>query len=103
MERIVFLERNTFKVEFRRPQFPHEWIDYEETSPAQIVERLQAATIAICNKLPLRAPELSRLPQLKLIAVAATGVDNIDLDYCQQNEIAVCNARHYGWSYPSIF
>ncbi|HKR60495.1 MAG TPA: NAD(P)-dependent oxidoreductase, partial [Pyrinomonadaceae bacterium] len=101
MERIVFLERNTFKVEFRRPQFAHEWIDYEETTPDQIVERLQTATIAICNKLPLRAPELSRLPQLKLIAVAATGVDNIDLDYCEQNEIAVCNARHYaGGSLP---
>ena len=101
MERIVFLERNTFKVEFRRPGFAHEWMDYEETTADQIVERLQNATIAICNKLPLRAPELSRLPQLKLIAVAATGVDNIDLDYCQQNEIAVCNARQYaGGSLP---
>lgn len=95
MERIVFLERNTFKVNFRRPLFAHEWTDHDETAADQIVDRLQSATIAICNKLPLRAPELSRLPQLKLIAVAATGVDNIDLDYCQQNEIAVCNARHY--------
>ena len=95
MERIVFLERNTFKVEFRRPQFEHEWIDYGETSSDQIVERLQDATIAICNKLPLREPQLSRLPQLKLIAVAATGVDNIDLDYCKQRGVAVCNARHY--------
>ena len=95
MERIVFLERNTFKVEFRRPQFEHEWIDYDETSADQIVERLQDATIAICNKLPLREPQLSRLPQLKLIAVAATGVDNIDLEYCKRRGIAVCNARHY--------
>lgn len=95
MERIVFLERNTFKVEFRKPQFDHEWRDYGETSSDQIVERLQSATIAICNKLPLREPQLSRLPQLKLIAVAATGVDNIDLDYCKQRGIAVCNARHY--------
>ena len=101
MERIVFLERNTFRVEFRRPQFEHEWIDYGETSSDQIVERLQDATIAICNKLPLREPQLSRLPQLKLIAVAATGVDNIDLDYCKQRGVAVCNARHYaGHSLP---
>ena len=83
MERIVFLERNTFDAEFRRPQFEHEWIDYGETDRGQIVERLRDATIAICNKLPLREPELSRLPQLKLIAVAATGVDNIDLSYCK--------------------
>ena len=95
MEKIVFLERNTFKVEFPRPQFEHEWIDFAETEPHQVVERLRGATIALCNKLPLRAPELSRLPQLKLIAVAATGVDNIDLVYCKQRGIAVCNARHY--------
>ena len=95
MEKIVFLERNTFKVEFPRPQFEHEWIDFAETEPHEVVERLQGATIALCNKLPLRAAELSRLPQLKLIAVAATGVDNIDLVYCKQRGIAVCNARHY--------
>ena len=95
MEHIVFLERNTFKVEFRRPAFPHEWIDYEETTSAQIVERLRDATIAICNKLALREPELAQLPKLKLIAVAATGVDNIDLDYCKRNKIAVCNVRNY--------
>ncbi len=95
MERIVFLERNTFKVEFRRPTFPHDWIDYEETTSAQIVERLRDATIAICHKLPLREPELARLSKLKLIAVAATGIDNIDLDYCKRSEIAVCNVRNY--------
>jgi glycerate dehydrogenase len=95
MERIVFLERNTFTVEFRRPRFDHEWIEHGETLPEQIVERLRDATIAICNKLPLREPELSRLPQLKLIAVAATGVDNVDLDYCKSNGIAVCNTRNY--------
>jgi glycerate dehydrogenase len=77
MERIVLLERNTFHAEFRPPQFDHEWIEYRETELEQIVERLRDGTIAICNKLPLREPELSRLPKLKLIAVAATGVDNM--------------------------
>ena len=95
MERIVFLERNTFHAEFRRPRFDHEWIEYGETERGQIVERLRDATIAICNKLPLREPDLSRLPKLKLIAVAATGVDNIDLSYCQSHGIAVCNTRNY--------
>ncbi len=95
MERIVFLERNTFDAEFRRPRFEHEWIDYCETEPGQIVERLRDATIAICNKLPLREPDLSRLPKLKLVAVAATGVDNIDLSYCKTRGIAVCNTRNY--------
>ena len=95
MERIVFLERDTFRASFRKPCFGHEWIDHGETKAADVVERLRHATIAICNKLPLREPELSQVPQLKLIAVAATGVDNIDLDYCRQRGIAVCNTRGY--------
>ncbi len=95
MERIVFLERNTFRVKFRLPPFDHEWIEYGETQADQIVDRLHRATIAIVNKLPLREAELTRLPQLKLIAVAATGVNNIDIDYCNANGIAVCNTRNY--------
>lgn len=95
MERIVFLERNTFRATFRRLHFPHEWIEHGETLPAETVERLHGATIAICNKLPLRAAELSQLPLLKLIAVAATGVDNVDLDYCRRRGLAVCNTRGY--------
>lgn len=95
MERIVFLERNTIQANFRRPNFDHEWIEYAETRSAQAVERLRGATILISNKLPLREPELAQLPQLKLIAIAATGSDNIDLDYCRRHDIAVSNARGY--------
>ena len=57
MEKIVFLERNTFKAVFRRPVFPHEWIEYPETNPTEVVERLLDATVAISNKLPLREAE----------------------------------------------
>jgi len=95
MERIVFLERNTFQATFRRPQFDHEWIEHGETTREQIVERLRKATIAICNKLPLHESELSELPDLKLIGVAATGTDNIDLRYCKNRGIAVSNVRDY--------
>lgn len=95
MERIVFLERNTFRANFRRPHFPHEWIEYGETLPEHAVERLRNATIAICNKVPLREAELSQLPLLKLIAVAATGVDNIDMEYCRRRRLPVCNTRGY--------
>ena len=97
-ESIVFLERNTFNVPFRRPNFPHEWVEYGETDGSQVVDRLRNATIAICNKLALRADVLSQLPKLKLITVAATGTDNVDLDYCRAHEIAVCNTRGYAVS-----
>ena len=92
---IVFVERNTFNVPFRTPAFAHEWIEFGETAPGQVVERLAQATIAICNKLPLRSEALSQLPKLRLIAVAATGVDNVDLEYCRSRDIAVCNTRGY--------
>ena len=95
IESIVFLESNTFDVPFRRPAFPHEWIEHGETDASQAVARLRNATIAICNKLALREDILSQLPRLKLIAVAATGTDNVDLDYCRRHDIAVCNTRGY--------
>lgn len=94
-ERIVFLERNTFNIPFRKPAFDHQWVEYGETAPDEVVERLDQATIAICNKLPLRAETLKQLPELRLIAVAATGVDNVDLEYCHEHNIAVCNTRGY--------
>lgn len=95
MERIVFLERDTLKADFRRPSFAHEWSEYGWTSPDEIVERLKDASICVCNKVRLGQAELSQLPRLRLIAVAATGVDNIDLDYCRAHSIAVSNVRNY--------
>jgi glycerate dehydrogenase len=92
---IVFLERNTFNVSFRKPSFEHEWIEFGETTQDQVVDRLAQATIAICNKLQLRGDALAQLPELRLIAVAATGVDNVDLAYCRSHNIAVCNTRGY--------
>jgi glycerate dehydrogenase len=94
-ELIVFLERNTFNIPFPRPAFDHEWVEYGETTVAEIVARLREANIVICNKLPMRGDILIQLPALKLIAVAATGVDNVDLAFCRTHGIAVCNTRGY--------
>ncbi len=98
LQSIVFVERNTFNVPFRRPDFDHEWVEYGETDVSQVIDRLREATIVICNKLALREDVLSQLPRLKLIAVAATGTDNVDLEYCRTHNIAVCNTRGYAVS-----
>ena len=95
MERIVFLERNTIQANFRRPQFAHDWIEYAESFPEQVVERVRAASIIISNKLSLGEPQLSAAPDVKLIAIAATGSDCVDLDYCRRRGITVCNVRGY--------
>jgi glycerate dehydrogenase len=95
MERIVFLERDTFKATFRRPSFEHEWKEYASTTSEEVVERLRDASMAICNKVRLSEKELSQLPRLRFIAVAATGVDNVELAYCRRSGITVSNVRNY--------
>ncbi len=95
MERIVFLERKTIQADFRPPKFEHEWIEHGETLAGQVVERVHDATIIISNKLSLGEPQLSEAAGVKLIAIAATGSDCVDLDYCRQRGIAVCNVRGY--------
>ncbi|MFL6231029.1 MAG: D-2-hydroxyacid dehydrogenase [Pyrinomonadaceae bacterium] len=95
MQHIVFLERNTVDADVRRPAFAHEWREYGESTQAQAVERLQGATVAIMNKIGLWEQELAQLPDLKLIAVAATGTDRIDLDACARRAVAVVNVRGY--------
>lgn len=93
--RIVFLDSATLKVKLRHPGFAHEWQEYDNTAVDEVTGRLSGATIAITNKVPLRKEFLTQLPCLKMIAVAATGTDNIDLDYCKAHGIAVANIRDY--------
>jgi glycerate dehydrogenase len=92
---IVFLDRATLSVPLRQPAFSHDWRDYSTTKTNQATERLRGATIAVVNKVPLRADTLAQLPDLKLIALAATGSDCVDKDYCRAHGIAVCNIRDY--------
>lgn len=92
---IVFLDRATLKARVRSPAFEHTWVEYPVTRTEEIASRLRAATVAITNKVPLSAATLRRLPQLKMIAVAATGYDVIDVDFCRAHGIAVANIRDY--------
>jgi glycerate dehydrogenase len=95
MEHVVFLERDSLDAQVRRPAFAHSWEEHGKLAAEEIVPRLQRATIAIVNKTALRAEAIGRLPALKLIAVAATGTDNIDLAACRQRSIVVSNIRDY--------
>lgn len=95
MERIVFLDRDSIRANFRTPEFSHEWQDFPVTHSSDVIERLRDATIAVTNKIPLREKDLAELPNLKMIAVAATGTDCIDLQYCRESGIVVSNVRNY--------
>jgi glycerate dehydrogenase len=94
-EHLVFLDRSTLRATLRRPDFAYTWQEFAATSPDQTVERLRDATIALTNKVRLGAAELAQLPRLKMIALAATGHDIIDLAACRERGIVVSNIRHY--------
>lgn len=93
--RIVLLERDSVKADFRSPGFPHEWVEHRVSTQDEVVERLAGAEVAIVNKLRVDADALARLPGLRMIAVAATGADNIDLTACVERGIVVSNVRGY--------
>jgi glycerate dehydrogenase len=97
MHRIVFLDRATIapQIRLRRPGFPHEYVEHAATGADEVVPRLAGATIAIVNKVRLTAEALAQLPQLRLVAVAATGTDCVDKAYCEAHGIAVANIRGY--------
>src|SRR6266851_2200217 len=95
MEHIVFLDGGSLKAEIRKPKFAHTWTNFPTTSPDQVAERLSPATIAITNKIPVRAEALAKAKSLRLIAVAATGTDIVDLAACRSRNILVQNIRNY--------
>lgn len=96
-EKIVFLDASTIGpgVTVGRPVFEHGWVEYDRTAAGEVVARLSDATIAISNKVVISPEMLEQLPQLTLIAVAATGYNIVDLEACKKAGVAVCNIRGY--------
>lgn len=92
--RVVFLDRASVRATVRAPALGT-YVEYPATGAAEVVSRLAGASVAITNKVLLRDEDLERLPDLRLIAVAATGCDIVDLDSCRRRGIAVCNIRNY--------
>jgi glycerate dehydrogenase len=95
LHRVVMLECDALDANVRRPAFAHEWQQHGKLDAEAIVPALAGATIAIVNKTQLKAPILEQLPDLKLIAISATGCDNVDLAWCAAHGVAVCNIRNY--------
>ena len=73
---------------------------YDLTAKEQVVERCQDADIVISNKVVIDQNAMSKLTNLKLICVAATGTNNIDLSAAKEHNIAVTNVA--GYSTPSV-
>ncbi len=95
MQSIVFLDRDSLDATIRAPAFEHAWRDHATTAAGEVVERLADATIAVTNKICIRADQIAQLPSLRMIAVAATGCDIVDVDACLARGIVVSNIRNY--------
>ncbi|WP_333913639.1 D-2-hydroxyacid dehydrogenase [Vibrio coralliirubri] len=95
--KVVFLDRATIpsQIHLKPLSFEHEWVEYDFTAPELVAERVAGADVVITNKVVLNADNLAQAQQLKLIAVSATGVNNVDVDYCKSNNIAVANVQGY--------
>lgn len=68
---------------------------YPETTPAEVLERIRDREIVIVNKVRLDAQSLAGAPALRLVCLAATGSDNVDLAAARSRGIAVSNIRDY--------
>ena len=95
MERIVYLERESIIADVRRPAFAHEWVEHTRSLQVEVEPRLAEASIAIVNKRQLTAEIIAGLPELKMVAIAAIGYNNVDLDACRSRGIVVSNVRGY--------
>lgn len=97
MTKIVFLDRQTIgpAVTITKPTSDHEWVEHEQSTADDVVERLKGAAIAITNKVPIRKEALDQLPDLKMISIAATGYDVVDVKECKARGIIVSNVRGY--------
>lgn len=96
--KIVFLDVATVQGADLRPLFDtgnHLVQLYPTTSPAELLDRLANVDIVITNKVVLDRGVLAQLPHLKLICIAATGTNCVDLAAAQDFGIAVSNARDY--------
>jgi len=94
---VVFLDRETISPQtvLRPLSFPHQLAVHGRSTGEQVAQRIARADIVISNKVPLDRAALDQAPRLKMIAVAATGTDMIDLAACADRNITVSNIRGY--------
>lgn len=92
---IVFLDGASLPSPLARPAHASHWTAREHTRPDHVIEALADADVAITNKVRLDRITLEQLPRLKLICVAATGCDCVDLAACRDQGVTVCNVPAY--------
>ena len=99
MAKIVFLDEYSLgDMDLTPLKELGEYVGYVRTNKDQVVERCQGAEVVIANKTQLKADTLRALPDLRFIAIAATGMNNVDLDVAAELGIGVKNVAGYSTS-----
>ena len=95
--KIVFLDAATIGDDLTYGSFEElgEVVVYPTTNEEEFEVHIDGADVVVINKLKLNATNLPKAKNLKLICLAATGFDNVDLDYCRKAGIGVCNVVGY--------
>ena len=96
MSKIVFLDEYSIAGRsLEKITSQGEYTAYENTKKEDVVERLKGAEIAITNKVVIDGEAMRQLPDLKLICIAATGMNNVDLEAAKELGIEIKNAVGY--------
>lgn len=93
--KIVILDAKTLGDDITLDILGEDLSVFGTTEPELVCERICDAEVLVVNKIKLNSSNLGAAKKLKLICVAATGYDNIDLEYCREHNIAVCNVKGY--------
>ncbi len=99
MAKIVFLDEYSLgDMDLSPIKELGDYVGYDRTSKDQVLERCKGAEVVICNKTLLKDETLRALPDLRFIAIAATGMNNVDLDTAAELGIGVKNVAGYSTS-----
>ena len=97
LESLGICEKSLNNFAERLRKFGHEFIFYNTRIEDEkvIIERAKDAEVIIVTNLPLSAQVIKSCLKLKMISIAFTGVDHIDMETCRENNITVCNSSGY--------
>jgi glycerate dehydrogenase len=95
--KIVFLDAKTMGNDVSLESFSEfgEFITYPTTSKEQTVKHIGNAQVVLTNKVVIDSDVMDKCPQLRLICITATGMNNVDLGYAAKKGIEVKNAAGY--------
>ncbi|MCE1236274.1 MAG: D-2-hydroxyacid dehydrogenase [Hyphomicrobiales bacterium] len=94
---VVFLDAETLRPDtvLKPFSFPHRIERHARTAPHETAARIAAADVVLVNKVRIGAAEMDAAPKLRLIALLATGSDNVDLEAAKARDVVVVNIRDY--------